>query len=88
MTDLAHFTTLELERSYPRVRAAALRAPVGITHNGPSDLVPMPRESFDALVRLAAPRHRYADELFASAAASLREPLDGEDARTASGEGR
>ena len=87
-TDLAHFTSSELKSSYTRVRAAALRAPVGIAHNGSSDLVLMPRKSFDAPVRLVSPRHRYADELPASTVASLREPLDDEDARTASGEGR
>ena len=88
MTDLAYFTALELERSYTRVRAAAPSAPVGITHNGSSDLVLMPRESFDALVRLAQPRRRYADELPVSTVTSLREPLDDEDAGTASGESR
>lgn len=81
MTDLTSFTSVQLKRGYTEVRRAALRAPVGISHNGAHDLVLMPRESFEALVSLTEPRHRYADELSEATVAALREPLpDREDA--------
>ena len=75
MPPLVRFTSVQLKRGYTEVRRAALRAPVDITHNGQPDVVVMARDAYEALVALAAPRARYADELSAETVAALREPL-------------